>query len=485
MKRHKHNLSHYKLATFDMGELVPVAAFEVLPGDTIQMATNALLRTQPMFAPVMHPVHVKVHHWFVPYRLIWDDFEKFITGGPDGNDASVYPTINMPSSGGAVVGSLADYLGVPPGINSLTVSALRFRAYAFIYNEFYRDQDIQPTALGLSRMSGPDTTTSTALQRVNWEKDYFTASRPWEQKGTAVTLPLGTSAPVRQSAVGPAHIKVGGIDRVLQYSATPNFILSSTSALQPGSSLLEADLSSATAASVNTLKQAFALQRFREARAQFGSRYVEYLRYLGVKSADGRLDLPEYLAGGKQTIQFSEVLQTAADGTNPVGTMRGHGIAGVRSNRFRRHFEEHGVILTLMSVRPKLIYTNGLHREFNRRVKEDFYQPEFEHIGQQAIQNREVYAAHITPAGTFGFTDRYAEYRTIESGISGEFRTTDLNYWHMAQDYGSAPALNTSFITCQPTERIFPVPARDVIYCMANHQIQARRMIGHKSSYAA
>ena len=180
MKRSKHSLSHTKLLSMDMGELVPCGLCEVLPGDTIQHSTNLILRASPLLAPVMHPVHVRIHHFFVPHRLIWEDWEDFITGGPDGNDSSSFPTITLASPGSADVGELADYLGVPPGINGLEVSALPFRGYALIWNEYFRDQDLQ-TELAISVASGADVTTSTALQNVGWQKDYFTSSTPWDR----------------------------------------------------------------------------------------------------------------------------------------------------------------------------------------------------------------------------------------------------------------------------------------------------------------
>ena len=191
-KRNKFSLSNYKLFSCDMGEMVPCGITEVLPGDTIQQATSALVRCSPLLAPVMHPVQVRIHHWFVPHRIIWDDFEDFITGGPDGMDDSVFPTITFGGGTGAAIGSLADYLGVPTGVNNINVSALPFRAYNLIYNEWYRDQDLQ-SPLDISTASGADSTTETTLQMCAWEKDYFTAARPWEQKGPAITIKLASS----------------------------------------------------------------------------------------------------------------------------------------------------------------------------------------------------------------------------------------------------------------------------------------------------
>lgn len=487
MKRSKFSLSHTKLLSGDMGELLPCGMVEVLPGDTVQQATSILLRAAPLLSPVFHNVDVRVHHWFVPFRLIWNDWENFITGGPDGNNASVFPTITIGGGSGAAIGSLADYLGVPTGIDNLEVSALPFRAYAFIFNEFYRDQDLQ-TPLTIDLTDGADITTSTALQNVGWEKDYFTSARPWEQKGPSITIPLGDAAPVVSTGVGVDFQALsGGNIGALTYSTTTTPRLLTNPNLTAGESVkfgpntgLEADLTGASAVTVNLLREAFALQRFEEARARYGSRYTEYLRYLGVRSGDARLQRPEYLGGGRQNIQFSEVLQTA-EGTDPVGTLRGHGIAGLRSNRYRRFFEEHGLVLSLMSVRPKTIYMQGLFRTWNRRTKEDFWQKELQHIGQQQVLNKEIDASHAAPNGTFGYQDRYDEYRRMESSVAGEFRTV-LDFWHMARDFTTDPALNADFVECVPTDRNFAVPSQDVLYIYARHSIQARRLVAGTGS---
>lgn len=491
MKRGKFSLSNYKLLSCDAGELVPCGMWEVLPGDTVQAATSALLRASPLLAPVMHPVDVRIHHWFVPHRLVWEDWENFITGGPDGLDASVFPTITIGGGSGAAIGSLADYLGVPTGVNNIEVSALPFRGYALIWNEWYRDQDLQ-TKLTIDKTSGADTTTSTALQNICWEKDYFTSSRPWEQKGAGITIPLGDEAPVKGVAVtgtgldsaGPVSgydstWTSGGANATFQryYSGAANFYFKAQPDGAGGGHVPDvwADLSDASAITVTALREAMALQRYEEARARFGSRYVEYLRYLGVRSSDARLQRPEYLGGGRETIQFSEVLQTA-EGTDPVGSLKGHGIAAMRSNRYRRFFEEHGYVFSFISVRPKTIYAQGLPRHWNRRVKEDFWQKELQHIGQQEVLNKEVYAAHASPNATFGYQDRYDEYRRTESTIAGGFRD-NLDFWHFARIFGSTPALNGDFVKCVPTERTFAVPSEDVLWIMAKHSVQARRLV--------
>ena len=378
MKRNKFNLSCYKLLSCDMGELIPANVLEVLPGDTIQQATNCLIRVSPLLAPVMHPVHVKVHHWFVPHRLVWEDWEDFITGGADGNDSSTFPTLTIDSTVGAA-GGLADYLGFPTkSSGSYTSSALPFRGYSMIFNEWYRDADLT-TELTIDKTDGTDTTTNTTLQKVAWEKDYFTSARPWTQKGDDVTVPLGGSVTVQTDAdqttepvtvldVGASAYHGLGADSGLLY-------LSPTTG--DADDNLYVDLSNATGTDVNDLRNAFALQRYKEARARYGSRYSEYLRYLGVRSSDARLQRPEYLGGGRQVIQFSEVLATAETGTSvDVGDIKGHGIAAMRTNRYRRFFEEHGYVFTLLSVKPKTMYSQGITRTYNRRSKEDFWQKE-------------------------------------------------------------------------------------------------------------
>ncbi|UDN67878.1 major capsid protein [robinz microvirus RP_165] len=484
MKRSKHSLSNYKLFSCDLGELIPIGLTEVLAGDSIQQSTNCLVRAAPLLSPVMHPVSVTISHWFVPHRLVWEEWEDFITGGPDGMNASMFPVMS-PGPAGYLVGSLGDYLGIPTVVPDLVHSALPMRGYALIWNEWYRDQDLQ-TPLTVNVASGGDGTTNAILQNVAWEKDYFTAARPWEQKGPSITIPIGTDAPVVSTGIRPTFTSTGATaytnEGLTGLNAGRGFGRSSAgnhagdTVITFGSTTgLETDLTGASAVTVNALRQALALQRYEEARARYGSRYIEYLRYLGVRSSDARLQRPEYLGGGKETIQFSEVLQTG-EGTDPVGTLRGHGISSMRSNRYRRFFEEHGYVFTLMAARPKTMYANGLARHWNRATKEDFWQKELEYIGQQPILNKEIYAAGASPDGIFGYTDRYDEYRRTFSTIAGEFRST-LDFWHFARQFGSAPALNADFVKCVPTEEPFAVPSEDVLQVMARHSIQARRLV--------
>lgn len=499
MKRGKFSLSHYKLLTCKMGQLIPVTWFEALPGDTIQQATSALVRCAPLVTPVMHPIQVRFHHWFVPNRLLWTNWQNFITGGPDGLNNSAAPFISFNNQG---VSTLADYLGVPTaGLAGATkFNALPFRAYDLIWNEFYRDEDLQ-TALTVSLADGADVTSNTGLQNVSWEKDYLTSSRPWALKGATVTLPLGTTAPVITSgsafslAESPGTLNPGALQRSGAGAGAVNIGSAGGGA---GSNLfynqgLSVNLSGATAVDINTVRHAFALQRFEEARARYGSRYTEYLRYLGIRSSDARLQRPEYLGGGKNTIQFSEVLQTGGTSTGAqtgVGTMAGHGISAMRTNRYRRFFEEHGIVMTLMSVRPKTMYSQRVKRAWIRGLdplfvgttgtKEDYWQRELQHIGQQGINGLEA-DPQALQSTTFGFQDRYDEYRREESSVAGLFRTT-LNNWHLSREFAGAPSLNATFVSSVPTTRVFADTANDNLYVCANHNIQARRLLSREGN---
>jgi hypothetical protein len=474
-KRSKHDLSHYKQFTCNQGELVPIACQEVLPGDSFQMSTSALIRLSPLVAPVMHPVHATIQHFFVPYRLVMDDWESFITGGETGADATTFPTITMTPA----AGTLADYFGLPLG-TSISVNALPFRAYSLIYNEFYRDQDLQ-SKLTIDTTDGVDSTTNVSLQKANWNKDRFTSSRDSSQKGSEISLPLGTTAPVSTDvsagqSVGVYSTTYSG-NVVLDQNPSHDNDLQIRNNTPTGA--LYADLSSATGSTINDLREAFALQSFAEHRMMFGGRYSEYLKFLGIRYSDGRLDRPEYLGGGKETIQFSEVLQTGVDSTDGgLGTLGGHGISAMKSNRFTKFFEEHGMIISLMVVKPKPMYHQGLAKFWSKSTKEDFFQYELEGIGQEEVLNKEVYVAHTTPDGIFGYQNRYDEYRYNVDTVAGDFRPGQaLEEWTMCRDFSSDPALNSTFVTCSPTNRIYASTTTDQLLIMAYNKVKARRMM--------
>lgn len=480
MKRSKQNLSHYRLHTTEMGRLIPIACLPVLPGDTIQHSTSVLVRAAPLNTPVMHPVSCRIHHFFVPNRIIWDEWEDFITGGKDGNNNSQIPQIAAPQSSI----NLLTYLGIPyvEG-DTNTYNALPLRAFNAIYNEYYRDQDLV-NERSLEAVSTP---------RCAWEKDYFTTARPWTQKGDAVTIPIGESAPVKHDGTQPNFAILGpgtsvgnligdtsgGDDRGLSTDALPGGALN---ALRFGSNTgLFADLSAAVGVDVNQFREAFAIQRYQEARARYGSRFTEYLRYLGIRPSDARLQRPEYLGGGTSRLQFSEVLQTTP-ATEPdtagVGDLYGHGIAGIRTPRYRKFFEEHGYVLTLMSIRPRALYLNGVPREFLKQTKEDYYQKELVHLGQQEIDTREINVAS-TP-GVFGYQDRYDEYRYQMPQVGQDFKTT-LASWHLGRDIAPNQALNSTFTDCNVSNRIFQVTEGHNMWVMANHRIAARRLLPKRS----
>lgn len=458
MKRFKHSLSNYKLTTGNMGQLIPVQLQEMLPGDSIRASSAALIRVSPQLAPVMHPVTVRLHHWFVPHRLTFSGWEDFITGGPDGDDNTLIPQISV---SGTNYGSIIDHLGIPPeGLTNFDISALPVRCYNLIFNEFYRDQDLV-TERDLDDIE---------MAYVAWAKDYMTTARPFPQKGPDITIPLGDTAPVIAQGIADGERQEYGVQNEQIYADTdPSY-----------NGPFLADLTNATAANVNDWRRAFALQRYQEARAQYGSRYSEYLQYLGVNPADSRLQRPEYLGGGKATVNFSEVLQTGPDPAGGedtyVGELKGHGIAAVRTKNLVRHFNEHGYMLTLMSVVPKAIYQDGIARTWLRSTKEDFWQRELQQIGQQPVYNNEVYADDTNGAETFGYQDRYAEYKSTQSTVGGNFRSL-LDFWHMARKFETPPALNEEFIKCDPTRRIFAEQTTNTLWCMIQNNVRARRLV--------
>lgn len=509
--RSSFDLSHEVKMSLDMGILYPILTHEIVPGDTFSVNSEVFLRMSPLIAPVMHRVNVFVHYFFVPNRLIWDKWERFITGGT--NDAGenepepLFPEFTGVSNEEMVyfnpgVG-LPDYLGfpttqkrpgladfIPYGLTGEHISKLPFRAYQLIYNEYYRDQNLMGR-VAIADSKHPDTVeTISQLCRLRhrcWEKDYFTSALPWAAKGGDVQIPSGSAAlltsgtgrvgtGVQLNPSDPNSFYPAGGGSVSYDPVNSSAVAGSDDA---GKGVLYASTGAGSAGinlsgangTIRDLRRASALQRWLERTAIGGSRYIEQnLVHFGVKSSDSRLQRPEYLGGGMSPVQISEVLQTSeSSDVTPQGNMAGHGIAVGNTNRFKRYFEEHGWIMGIMSVMPRTSYQQGLPRQYQKREKLDYYFPEFAEIGEQAIKNNEVWKYDNSQQeayneGTFGYTPRYAEYKQIPSRVCGDFKDT-LNYWHMGRVFGyfdastpsGRPELNWSFVEARPTKRIFAV----------------------------
>jgi len=454
VKRSQHDLSFIHSLSLDMGYLVPLGAIDVLPGDSMRVAASVLARVAPLAKPVMHPVEIRVHNWFVPNRILWDDWEEFIVGN---EGAATYPTITPASAPDTV---LYDHMGVEP-VTGVPLDALPIRAYNRIWNEFYRDQDLAAVR----------TEDQLDLARIAWGKDYFTTARANPQQGSAVEV--GFSA----GLVGlTAPAATGSTNTFVQNEVTIGTPPTEVG-VGAGPDPLYADLSNATGGiDINDLRNAISLQRIAEAREFFGSRYVDYLRWYGVNPSDGRLDRPEYLGGGKQMISFSEVLATAEGTNTDVGDLYGHGIAGVRQRPLRKMFEEHGWMISVMSVRPKGIYQNGIPRRFLRDEPTDYWHRELELLPWQSVSELEIYGGG-SASNVFGYTPRYDEYRETMSYVSGSFRGGTEEDWTLAREFSSAPTLNESFITCTPSDRIYSDNTMPELLCTANVNIKARRLV--------
>ena len=481
MQRASHDLSHKRIFTMNMGDLVPIMVQDVIPGDSWQLKQECLMRMMPMLAPIYHNINVYIHYFFVPNRIIWNEWEDFITGGKNGTANPVFPRFHQPTpldwSGSSKlgVGSLADYLGFPskqiPGSpisipTTHAISQLPFRAYHLIYNEYYRDQNLEdeiPISLD-SGITEIYTTTANAwdnqfkvLRKRAWEKDYFTSALPWTQRGTQMTLPISGDAPVvsvNKSTGVKTTQKLGD-----PYATTQRYLQMGATGTTTGDQLF-ADMSNINSATINELRQAFQIQKWMERSARSGSRYTEVLQsFFGVSPRDSRLQRPEFLGGGKMPLSISEVLQTSESSNTPLGEFAGHGITYGSTARFRKFFTEHGIIIGIMSVLPRTAYCQGLPKLFRKFDKYDYFWKEFAHLGEQEIKNSEIYY-DVKPGNktndTFGYTARYNEYRYVPDTIHGDMLTS-LSYWHLARMFESAPVLNNNFIKADPSTRIFPV----------------------------
>ena len=458
IQRSVFNRDHGLKTTFDAGNLIPIFYDEALPGDTFQMDANGFGRLATPINPFMDNLYIETFFFAVPYRLIWDNWEKFCgeqTNPGDSTDYLVPTTTTTPTNS-----SLYDYFGVPTDV-SLTFNNLCGRAYNLIYNDWFRDENLQ-NSVTVDKGDGPDTASNYTLLKRGKRHDYFTSALPWPQKGEAVTLPLGTTAPIIYAN------SLAGSDKTGQYavagtnSTSGNFRSSSTFG-DSGSYLssnfaanISADLSEATAATINQLREAFQIQRLYEKDARGGTRYTEVIQsHFGVTSPDARLQRPEYLGGGKDRINVNPIAQTSStDTTTPQGNLSGYATTGFMGHKFSKSFTEHSVIIGLANVFADLTYQQGLPRHFSRQTKFDFYWPALAHLGEQSILNKEIYAQGTTADDSvFGYQERYAEYRYKPSFVTGQMRSNfaqSLDTWHLAQDFGSLPALNASFIEENP-----------------------------------
>ena len=467
IQRSTFDRSHGVKTTFDAGELIPVYADEMLPGDTFSCKLTAFARLATPIHPTMDNAFMDTHFFSVPLRLIWEDFEEFMgetktytaSGSarldetPDFTVAApVAPTITAGGSGEAE-GSLADYLGVPTKVAGLEYSALFSRAYTLIWNDWFRDENLQKPATMLTT-SGADATTYSVLNRGK-RHDYFTSSLPWPQKGADVTLPLGTTAPVTTDTTATYGLSVKapneGAD-LYQLDVTAGTVRLGSGTIAHADQALYADLSDATAATINQLRLAFATQKFLERQARSGSRYIEVIKgHFNVTSPDARLQRPEYIGGGSSPVNISPVAQTSStDATTPQGNLSAIGTSVIAGHSFTKSATEHCILIGLVSVRTALTYQQGLNRMFSRATIYDYYWPTLSTIGEQAVLNKEIYADGSAADETvFGYQERYGEYRYKPSLVTGRFRsnaTTSLESWHYAQEYSSLPVLGQSWI---------------------------------------
>lgn len=594
MKRSKFNLTHLHSTTLDAGYLVPFLLQSTLPNDKFRIGLSTFIRAQPMLAPLMHEVELFTQYWYVPNRLVWNEWEEFITGGDNLSSSPVFPTV-VSNANDAKVGSLWDYFGFPLQ-TGVEISALPFRALSLIWNARYRDEDLQ-NEVGLSFASGVDNQTNRNLLSPCIRKDYFSVARPYTQRGADIFVPITSGessaavfhkhflkvecsplngsvndmamlnamyegsvltsksnlatpyngtyswatnpedfrmavadvihhinisvlAPIIQAQIldkvtidwadlfdktrpgVPNYFKfalnnvvlqinqnvsltfsklnlvvritlmtdetvpamganpafsVSKIDKVANQDTTSGYAYKAVWLNYSGVGVAQQNrmdwrvpwyvqLNTSGALSVRDLREASALQRYAENSLKYGNRYEEFIqREFGISPRDSRIQRPEYLGGGRGILNISEVLQTAESTDSGVGTMRGHGVASITQRSIRFTSPEHGLIIGLLSIRPKLVYTSGVDREFLKRSRLDFFTPELSNIGMQEVLTQELYATSANKGSVFGYSDRYQEYRYHKPLVTGEFRG-NLNFWNMAVEFASQPELNGEYV---------------------------------------
>jgi hypothetical protein len=476
------DLTHDVKMSSKMGNLDPCLVMEVVPGDRVSIGADLLVRMAPMIAPVMHRFDVTVHYWFVPNRILWDSWEEFIFNRDITHPA---PYITIDDSLGGDIPMFLSKFGIPlftPGNTPANINALPFAAYQKIWNDCYRDENLQPE-VSWELVDGDNSSNGDMYQPRyrSWEHDYFTSALPFAQKGTAVDVPLGdvvlkddwhdVNNPLIVDSSGTG-LPAGDVTTGASGRLTLTTLVQTEAAYDPNGTL---EVGSTT---INTLRTAFRIQEWLEKNARGGNRYIEgVLMHFGVRSSDKRMQRPEFIAGVKSPVIVSEVLNTAGVDSLPQGNMAGHGV-GVSDGRVGSMFiEEHGFVIGIVNMRPKSAYQQGIHRQFLRLDPLDYYWPSFAHLGEQGIMNQEIYAYTPTAEGIFGYIPRYAEYRHLPSRVAGDFMNT-LNFWHAGRIFGSQPALNAAFIKMVDDDvaRIFAVTDDvDHIYYHILHKIRAVR----------
>ena len=463
--------SHGVKTTFDAGDLVPILVDELVPGDTVNIKLTTFARLATPIHPIMDNLYLDTHFFVCPMRLLWYAFPRMMGEQNNPGDSTDFTMPTCTAGGGGFgEGSLMDYMGLPTDA-VIEVNSLPMRAYNRIHAEWFRDENLEDRA-STTTLDGPDLPSIFTILKRAKRPDYFTTALPWPQKGDAVSLPLGTSAPVVPDSLGLPKFDIGSLQDVgLQshsgsadntyWESDPSGNHNATWADSVG---LEADLTSATAATINELRQAFAIQRLFERDAVGGTRYTEIVRsHFGVTSPDQRLQRPEYIGGGTQTIAVTPVPQTSQTATTEQGNLAGYGVSTGSNHTAVYSATEHCYLIGLVSVRADLNYQQGINKMWSREVRDDMYFPAFAHLGEQAVLNQEIYAdGSANDALTFGFQERFSEMRYKQSMITGKMRsnaTGSLDLWHLAQDFASLPVLDDTFIhENPPLDRVVAVP---------------------------